>query len=95
MMQKWKVAVGLGVSFWEPFLCTRAGVFQQKRKQGGRNGKVQKETIRRKRNAPKTENGIRNGYGPKESTKQNDGPQDDRVRLATERARQPEHKRST
>ena len=26
------VAVGLGVSFWEPFLCTRAGVVQQKRK---------------------------------------------------------------
>jgi len=33
-MKKWKFAVGLGGSFWESFLCTRAGVFQQKRKEG-------------------------------------------------------------
>lgn len=58
-----------------------------------RNGEVQKEAVRRERNASKTENGARNGPRPKEPTKQNDGSQNDRAGLATERAGQPENKR--
>ena len=57
--EKWMVAVGLGVSFWEPFLCTRAGVFQQKRKQGGKKDekcKKAKQSSKRQGFSLKVEN---------------------------------------
>ena len=47
--EKWMVAVGLGVSFWEPFLYTRAGVFNKKASRDAKSEKSVKSPTNHKK----------------------------------------------